>query len=516
MSEESADKPVRRLLIVEDEDGVGSLMQTYFSRLGYEVDLAPDGYSALRLVDQQVYDLMFLDQRMPGMSGLEVLAHLRMGRPRFPVIMLSGYSSEELAVRALQMGATDYITKTSDEQFCKKLEQKAHQAIDRFAQEDLRLSNVEMLRQRISELGCLYALEKLFDVVEGSPHNALRAAADIINPKKEDEDERTCAVIRIGKEEYASQDAFISNHVVPYDIYARGRLIGVLEIRFPPNDDDQRAESNPLSEQEHDLMLSVADRIGHFVDFWRTEQRLRESNAALEEYAYVAAHDLQAPLQKIESYVELLIEDYGEELDEQARQYMDVLASSARSMRKLVRDVLALSRLDSDGLLLKPTELETILLLAKDALGQLLHERGAQVIQHELPCVMADETRMLQLFQNLIGNAVKFNDSAEPRVEIGTEETPTYWWVYVRDNGLGMKEEDTQRAFLPFKRLKTKKKYKGTGIGLALCRKIMRQHGGGIEVESKLGEGSTFWLEFPKSEEAERAVGSTAQAITVE
>ena len=516
MSEASADKPKRRLLIVEDDDGLGAFMQAHFSRLGYEVDLTPDGYSALRLIKEKPYELMFLDQRMPGLSGLEVLAQLRMDRPRFPVIMLSAYSSEEMAVRALQMGATDYITKTSDLQFCQKLEQKAHLALDRFAEEYQRWSHVEMMRQRISELGCLYALEKLFDVVEGSPHNALRGAADIINPKNGEPDERTCTVIRIGKEEYASQDAFISNHVVDYEIYTRGRLIGELEIRFPPTEDLAYAETSPLTEQEHDLMRSIADRIGHFMDFWQTEQRLRESNAALEEYAYVAAHDLQAPLQKIESYVELLQEDYGPQLDEQAQHYLEVLTSSARSMRKLVRDVLALSRLDSDGLLLKPTELETIVLLAKDALSQTLQEQHAQVIQHDLPCVMADETRMMQLFQNLIGNAIKFNDHAEPRVEIGAEETPSSWWIYVRDNGLGMKEEDTQRAFLPFKRLQTKKKYKGTGIGLALCRKIMRQHGGGIEVESKLGQGSTFWLEFPKNGEAERAVGSTAQAITME
>ncbi len=515
MNEDSARESARRLLIVEDDEGLARLIAVHFRKSGFEADIASDGFEALRLIDKNTYDLMLLDQRMPGMTGLEVLARLRMERPRFPVILLSAYSCEELAVRALQMGATDYMTKEPDVQFCHKLEQKAFQAMSRFAEEDAKWTQVQALRQRVSELGCLYALEKLFDVVEGSPHNALQAAADVINPNHEDGEDRTCVVIRIGKEEYASQGAFASPRMATYDIYARGRAIGLLEIRFPPAA-EKPSDELPLSMEEHDLMRSVADRIGHFMDFWQTEQRLRESNAALEEYAYVASHDLQAPLQKIESYVDLLTEDYGPQLDEQAQHYLKVLRSSAQSMRKLVRDVLALSRLDSDGLLLKPHELSAIVLLAKDNLSDILQKRAAVVTIHELPCVMGDETRLLQLFQNLIGNAVKFNDSEEPRVEIGVEESALSWWVYVRDNGIGMKKEDTQRVFLPFKRLHGKGKYEGTGIGLALCRKIMRQHGGAIEVESRPGAGSTFWIEFPKDGEAERAVGGTAQAITME
>jgi signal transduction histidine kinase/FixJ family two-component response regulator len=479
-----------RLIIVEDDEALRGYLCSLFSANGFAVDSARDGQEALDRVAEREYDAMLLDQKMPGLSGMEVLARLQAGSPRFPVIMLSGHGSEELAVQALQMGATDYVTKSPDTMFGDLLVQKTRKAMERFAQEEEQRQSLETLRQQMSELGCLYALEKLFDSVEGSPRVALSSAANIILPGATGPDRRCCAVIRIGKEEYGSNELFESEVRETFDICERGKIVGALEIRF--------RNGALLSEMERDLMMAVADRIGHFMDFWHTEQRLRESNASLEEYAYVASHDLQAPLQKIESFAQLLLEDYASRVDESGRYYISVLHKSARQMRRLIKDVLALARLDSDGLALKSVDLQGILNIVKDNLSHHLVERNAVLTVGPLPVVQGDETRLIQLFQNLIGNALKFNDRPEPRVEVGAEEEPEAWRIYVRDNGIGMSREDAGRIFLPFKRLHTSEQYEGTGIGLALCRKIVRQHGGTIEVDSEPGVGSTFWIRLPK------------------
>ncbi|HOW97922.1 MAG TPA: ATP-binding protein [Kiritimatiellia bacterium] len=480
----------RRLLVVEDDETVRRFLVELFRKSGYRADAASNGAEALELVEENPCDVMILDQKMPGLSGLDVLERLRAIGPPFPVIVLSGHGSEELAVQALHMGATDYVTKAPDPRFGEILLDKTRRAIERFAQEEEQRAHVETLRQRMSELGCLYALEKLFDSVEGSPRVALSAAADILLPGAGG---RCCAVIRIGKEEYASANRFESGHVESFDIRERGKTIGTLDIRFRDG-----AGAPPLSDMERDLMMAVSDRIGHFMDFWHTEQRLRESNAALEEYAYVASHDLQAPLQKIESFAQLLQEDCASRLDESGRYYVSVVHRSAQQMRRLIKDVLALARLDSDGLAIKPLKLGDILAAVKDQLSQRLVERNAVLATDALPTVPGDETRLTQLFQNLVGNALKFNDKPEPRVEVGAVEEPGHWRIYVRDNGIGMTREDAGRLFVPFKRLHTGEKYEGTGIGLALCRKIVRQHGGTIDVDAEPGKGCTFWIRLPK------------------
>lgn len=488
----AAESTKQRLLLVEDDDSVRHYLAELFTADGFAVDEAKDGAEALRRVEEQKCDVMILDQKMPGLSGLDVLARLQAIGPSFPVLILSGHGSEELAVQALQMGATDYVTKTPGPRFREMLLEKTRRAIDRFAQEEEQRAHVETLRQRMSELGCLYALEKLFDSVEGSPRVALNAAADILLPGTE---HRCCAVIRIGKEEYGSGQLFDSDILESFEISERGKPIGALEIRFR---EDAPPGGTLLSETERDLMMAVSDRIGHFLDFWHTEQRLRESNAALEEYAYVASHDLQAPLQKIESFTQLLLEDYASRVDESGRYYLSVLHRSAQQMRRLIKDVLALARLDSDGLALKPVDLKDILDTVKDQLSHRLVERNAVLAAEGLPVVRGDETRLTQLFQNLVGNALKFNDKPEPRVEVGAVEEPEAWRIYVRDNGIGMTPEDAGRIFLPFKRLHTSEKYEGTGIGLALCRKIVRQHGGTIDVDAAPGRGCTFWIRIPK------------------
>ena len=226
---------------------------------------------------------------------------------------------------------------------------------------------------------------------------------------------------------------------------------------------------------------------------------LRESNAALEEYARVASHDLQEPLRKIESFAQVLVEDYGGKLDRQAMTYLTIMVDAANRMRRLIRDVLAFSRA---GTVEKPfgtVDLNQVLAMAKDNLSARIQDQRAEVTVGPLPTVFADETQMIQLFQNLVGNGLKFNKSKHPKVEVWAEENHDEWKLFVKDNGIGMRESEQQMIFAPFKRLHTQQEFEGTGIGLAICRRIVTRHGGEIGVTAEPGKGSTFWLTMPTS-----------------
>ena len=229
-----------------------------------------------------------------------------------------------------------------------------------------------------------------------------------------------------------------------------------------------------------------------------SNEQLRESNAALEEYARVASHDLQEPLRKIESFVQVLIEDYADRFDPKGRNYLDIMVDAARRMRRLIRDVLAFSRAGTAEQPLAPVDLDSVAKIAIDNLSERIQEKAAKVIVSPLPTVIADETQMIQLFQNLIGNGLKFNKHAEPTIRVTTKDEHQYWRIAIADNGIGMRSSESHLLFAPFKRLHTQQEYEGTGIGLAICRRIVARHGGQIGLESELGKGSTFWFTLPK------------------
>lgn len=509
MNQESS-KPLYRMLIADDDEQLCDLLSRRLGRDGFFIESVHDGQSALDRVMTDHFDVLLLDHRMPNLSGMEVLKKLNQTDPTFPIVVLSGYGSDEFAVQALRAGASDYVTKSGGIDFCQIVRDKALHAIWRFENERQRREQIASLQQQVAELGCLYALEKLFENVESSPRSALLAAADVINPASTTKKD-SCVVIHIGKEQYPSTGVFDSIRQERFRIAARGRRIGFLEVRFRQADDQVAQNRNSLTELERDLMLAVADRIGSFIDFWNTEQRLRESNAELEEYASVASHDLQAPLQKIESFAELIIEDYGNQLDKTGAHYLDVIRSSAVRMRRLIRDILALSRLEAGDIEFQTVDLNEVLADVKDLLSRMLIDRGAILNVGSLPTVRGDSTRLVQLFQNLIGNAVKFNREQPPIIDVGMENDPFgNPWIFIRDNGIGMKQQDVDRVFLPFKRLHSNQEFEGTGIGLALCRKIVRQHEGTINIDSELGKGSTFWIQFPKDSKSEDEARDTA------
>jgi light-regulated signal transduction histidine kinase (bacteriophytochrome) len=234
---------------------------------------------------------------------------------------------------------------------------------------------------------------------------------------------------------------------------------------------------------------------------------LARSNSDLQQFAYVASHDLQEPLRMVASYTQLLGKRYKGRLDEDADEFIAYAVNGASRMQALIQDLLAFSRVDSQGQRFEPTSVETLLGYALDNLKGAIEEAGAVITHDPLPAVMADERQFLHLLQNLLSNALKFRGPEPPRIHLSAERLGGEWLFSVRDNGIGIDPQYGERIFILFQRLHTNAEYPGTGIGLALCKKIVERHGGRIWMESRLGQGATFCFTVP-----DRAMPSSADA----
>lgn len=231
----------------------------------------------------------------------------------------------------------------------------------------------------------------------------------------------------------------------------------------------------------------------------KAQKDLQESNEELQRFAYVASHDLQEPLRMVGSYLQLLERRYGDRLDGDAREFMDFAIDGAERMKILINDLLDYSRVESRGKPFELTDLNIILNRVQRTLSLTIEDSGAQVIVGELPEVKVDEEQITQLFQNLIGNAIKFHKKDEkPVIRISVQKkSPQFWEFSISDNGIGIAPEYFERIFVIFQRLHTKDEYPGTGIGLAICKRIVERHGGKIWLNSKPGEGTTFYFTLP-------------------
>ncbi len=226
---------------------------------------------------------------------------------------------------------------------------------------------------------------------------------------------------------------------------------------------------------------------------------LARSNAELEQFAYVATHDLQEPLRAVASCVQLLQKRYEGGLDGQAHEFIAHAVDGTKRMQTLINDLLAYSRISTHAQVFASTNCEMVLQEALANLMVAIAESGAAVTRDPLPTVSGDATQLTQLFQNLVGNALKFRGGRPPQIHIGAVRNDHEWRFSVADNGIGMEPQYFERVFLVFQRLHTRKDYQGTGIGLAICKKVVERHGGRIWAESEPGQGATFCFTIPET-----------------
>ena len=237
-------------------------------------------------------------------------------------------------------------------------------------------------------------------------------------------------------------------------------------------------------------------------DLARKVEELARSNAELEQFAYVASHDLQEPLRMVAAYTQLLGERYRGKLDENADKFIGYASEGALRMQTLIQDLLAFSRIGRNGAALGHVDCDAVVEEVLLSLGPAMEETGAVVTHTALPVVWADRSQMVQIFQNLIGNAIKFRGE-DPAISVQAEKADKQWLFSVSDNGIGIAPECEENIFVVFQRLHARTEYPGNGIGLAICKKIVQRYGGKIWVEPRTGHGSIFKFTMPCDSPAE-------------
>ncbi|MEJ5199406.1 MAG: ATP-binding protein, partial [Anaerolineae bacterium] len=303
------------------------------------------------------------------------------------------------------------------------------------------------------------------------------------------------------------QDAIArrASYVIEYRIRTRnGDLRWVWEKGSGVFDD-----SNTLVALEG-FISDITDRKQAELALQQALEELKRSNTDLERFAYVASHDLQEPLRTVSSFVQLLGERYQGQLDADADEFIRFAIDGVKRMQTLINDLLEYSRVNTRQAPLQPTDANMALDIALWNLNQAIAEAEASVTHTPLPIVLADATQLVQLFQNLIGNAIKFRGAEPPQIHISARQisqagevtaSATMWEFAVRDNGIGIAPEDHERIFGLFQRAHSRQQYPGSGIGLAVCQRIVERHGGRIWVESQPGQGSTFFFTLPAAEQ---------------
>ncbi len=304
----------------------------------------------------------------------------------------------------------------------------------------------------------------------------------------------------VGDPEWARREGMVA--FAGYPLVVNDRLVGVMAA----------FATEPLAEDTLVALGSIGDAIAQGVERRHAEIALEErardlarSNADLEQFAYVASHDLQEPLRMVASYVQLIERRYKDKLDGNAREFIGFAVEGVTRMRRLIEDLLAYSRVGTRGRDPVLVDVAGVVSTAEKNLEQAIAESGAQITRDELPQVLADEGQLLQVFQNLIGNAIKFRRDEPPRVHVGARRQGNEWIFSVRDNGIGIEREYFERIFVIFQRLNPREIYPGTGIGLAISKKIVERHGGRIWVESTPGTGSTISFSLPVTPRTWRA-----------
>ena len=512
-TEQTAQDRMKILLVDDNPENLISL-EASLESLGQSLVLARSGMEALRYLLDDDFAAILLDVKMPDMDGFQTaeLIRARKRSRHTPILFLTGYKSDEHLFRGYDLGAVDFLFKPIVPEI---LRSKVGVFVE--------LSrNNALLRRQADVLG--KAELKFRSLLEAAPDAMIISAEDgrisLVNSQVEAffgfrREELIGETIRRLVPDWSSQVAgpagadLWQGQMELWALRKSGDKFPV-EISLSPLQTEEgllvttairditqrRRAEDAIRELNLTLEQRVAERTEELL---RSNEALRQSNDDLNQFAYAASHDLQEPLRMVSLYSQMLQRKYGNKLDADADEFISYIVGGAKRMEQLLRDLLSYSQTGSSAEgPIHPVDCAAAMRKVMLNLQASIEQNRAIITTDPLPVVHAHEIRMVQLLQNLVGNAIKYRSAEPPEIHVSAERREGDWIFSVEDNGIGIDPEYAQEVFRIFRRLHGQA-YPGTGIGLAICQRIVESYGGRIWVESSLGRGARFCFTFPQA-----------------
>ncbi|KJR42212.1 multi-sensor signal transduction histidine kinase [Candidatus Magnetoovum chiemensis] len=487
-----------KLLIIDDDIGICTTLSDIFKELGYYVEAVHKGTEALEVTRQRYFNIALVDIKLPDKQGIMLIRQLK-ERYNMACIVITGYASIQTAIEAFEVGSVRYLIKPL-----------VMEDVIRCVKEVLDKQNLEN-KLKISEQRYRGLIEASIDAIvsideAGNIVQVNNAALKLTGYSKKELKNKTIDFLipDVYKKECA---AFLSDlrldsefkiPAAPIEISIfnkEGKCIPVeLSLSILRNGSEflltgiirditlRKNAEQSLKRSKDELEDEVKKRTNE----------LTRSNFELEQYAYIISHDIQSPLQNIISFSKLLSSELSEDLNAKAKEYINYILKSADTMQALIKDLLKYARVHYDTDKLDSIDCNKVIKTVISNLQMEISQSSAEVTCDTLPVIIGNESNFIQLFQNLISNSIKFRSDKPPIIRLSAKKKNGKWLFSIEDNGIGIPKDDLERIFLIYQRLHDKSKYPGTGIGLAVCKKIVETHGGNIWAESELGKGTKF------------------------
>jgi signal transduction histidine kinase len=485
----------------------------------FQVDSAFQGQEGLEkiqqaLEDNRPYAVAFVDVQMPpGWDGIETILRIWRIDPNIQIVICTAYSDYSWHDVVEKLGETDQLLilkKPFDSievrQLACSLTEKWH-LLNRLDQ--LVKKRTHDLNHRIKELNCLYNISAITEEPDASLKNMLQPIVDLV-PTAFQYPDITCAKIIMDGQGFCTKNFSLSPWKLSTDIFANNNRIGFIEVYYL--EEKPIVQDGPFTKEEKALIKAISEQISRIVERKQAEdalenlnrtleatvEKLTVSNRELADFAHVAAHDLKSPLRTIGCLAGIVAVDYSHKLDDEGKEQIDLITTRVNRMSKRIDKILQYSEIGRTKTAMRKVNLNTLI---KEVIAEITPPENIEIIiEGELPTVICEETRMAQVFQNLLSNSVKNMDKPQGLIKIGCLEENDFWKFGITDNGAGIEEKYFEKIFKIFQTLTLGQEDEAAGIGLSITKKIIETYGGNIWVESEVGKGTTFFFTFPKQQ----------------